>query len=103
MNPGRELDAKIHDKIFGQPGWYHFEHGVADESLPHYSTDIADAWLVVEKMKSKSFELFLHSTVHEEISASFNDKRKDKYAEFKSKTAPHAISLAALKACGVEA
>ena len=47
MEAGREMDAAVHREIFNKSC-----HSLDREILlPHYSTDIAAAWLVVEKMK----------------------------------------------------
>jgi hypothetical protein len=76
MNPGRELDALIAEKVMG----WKPQHGIhlfppTDEpnrkryekwngetmitEIPHYSTNIADTWLVVEKMKEQSFHMLI--------------------------------------------
>ena len=59
---GRELDALISKVIFGEE--YPFndffqdysrpwvEDPIAFENCPHYSTDISEAWKVVEKLLS---------------------------------------------------
>ena len=63
MKAGRELDALIAEKVMGldvhnkvnifynrpknqKHGW---------QNIPHYSTKIADAWLVVEKLANEGF------------------------------------------------
>ena len=47
----RELDTKVHRDIFGKSC-----HSLDREILlPYYSTDIAAAWLVVEKMRDDDF------------------------------------------------
>ena len=47
MPAGREMDVLAHREIFNKSC-----HSLDREILlPHYSTDIADAWLVVEKIK----------------------------------------------------
>lgn len=66
MEAGREMDALIAEKIFKTPDQhiYHIDYDpegnkFADgvkESIPHYSTDIAAAWLVVEKIKDHSLD-----------------------------------------------
>jgi len=50
MEPGRELDALVAEKVMG---WTHYREewgGVVPDSISHYSTDISAAWEVVEKM-----------------------------------------------------
>lgn len=64
IKAGRELDAVIAEKVMGMALDDIFEHEemgdelgwvpistVPLETVPHYSTSIADAWLVVEKLK----------------------------------------------------
>lgn len=67
-------------------------------ALHEYSTDIAAAWEVVNK--SQSFQVKfneLGSGVHEAI-VCFNNEDGSGFEQ--SKTAPHAICLAALKSIG---
>lgn len=71
MNAGRELDALVAEKVFGWTDvcaatrtlyggttWF-VPHGRPDAAfmkyaeVPSYSTDIAAAWLVVEKLRPK--------------------------------------------------
>ena len=47
MPAGRELDALVAEKVMG---WDHYPS--KHEIVPAYSTDIAAAWEVVEKMRS---------------------------------------------------
>jgi hypothetical protein len=104
MKPGRELDALVAEKVTGWPaardakaisetgywtaGDERFIHG-----LPAYSTEIAAAWQVVEKLIATGdwcdFELDYEPT----LLWCCGGKT---YAP----TAPHAICLAALKAAG---
>lgn len=67
LQPGRELDILIAEKIFGH--MMNEDHIVkwaqisdddwepSFEPCPHYSTSIADAWQVVEKMKELGAEI----------------------------------------------
>jgi hypothetical protein len=49
MNAGRELDALIAEKVFGQ--WLTSDRLYADHApIPAYSTDIAAAWQVWRKV-----------------------------------------------------
>ena len=67
MEAGRELDALIAEKVMGQDTrwlevlhgehrlvWFKQNWGYGDD-VPHYSTRIQDAWLVVEKMTGDGF------------------------------------------------
>lgn len=112
MKPGRELDALIAEKVFGLPQstWrdgedHRDEDGVGVVVLgvrpDPYSTDIAAAWTVVEKLdllRNHSFERSPDGLY--EIGVLYSD---DGYWEVygSAPTAPHAICLAALKAVGV--
>jgi len=65
--------------------------------VPQYSTDIATAWQVVEKLKEKyEFQLLL-----DHGQWSFSVFRGDKFTVYGS-TVPEVICLAALRAVGVE-
>ena len=65
MNAGRELDALVAEKVMGlnfpdnyleaEKRWVNLDPTPADciimmNVIPHYSTQIADAWRVVEKL-----------------------------------------------------
>lgn len=91
MNPGRELDALIAERVMGGktkcteiPGY---------EFIPNYSEDIAAAWEVVEKLKKPRPIFNLEC-----------DQRLGRWnanfygAAAEGDTAPHAICLAALAA-----
>jgi hypothetical protein len=127
MKAGRELDALIHEKIFGKCA--HVLHAFKKDNknswmsdytyyrckkckdgtysgllysegkilCPQYSTNIADAWLVVEKMQEKGWLVSIRNFPKWTCEICFYDPIIV-YAE----TAPLAICLAALKACGVE-
>lgn len=124
MKPGRELDALIAEKVMGiTPDlkciacgstnllihWLTGNNMYGDCTknmdykrtfikLPNYSTDISDAWLVVEKMgayNDSSFSLSVGLSYTEWCACFMGHKAW-------SDSAPHAICLAALKAVGVE-
>lgn len=106
MKPGRELDALVAEKVMG---WKSVEHrfedpfhrwdGIAPEhgshrfTVPDFSTDIAAAWEVVEKLN----DLILERDVTAE-GTRYNVVIDG--IETWAETAPHAICLAALKAVG---
>lgn len=98
MKPGRELDALIAEKVMGlitdldrQTVWDVYEK--PGYPLPHYSTDIASAWLVVEKL-----DLHLELLTYKKKSKTEWCAIFDIDDEGWGATAPHAICLAALKA-----
>ncbi len=118
MNPGRELDALIAEKVFGKSEPDRGCMCSLREScyvcnpflkgIKPYSTDIAAAWEVVEKIK-------LNKSLHDGFTLTFDLEEKRwragslwwrgyEQAEWlepnsaMAETAPHAICLAALKA-----
>lgn len=104
MNPGRELDALIAEKVFGLKtenyGYFLVERvdpsnikGIypIDYLIPEYSTSIGAAWEVVDKLQDYSFIL---QTLDRTWQARFGVHWG------RSDTAPHAVCLAALKAVG---
>lgn len=123
---GRELDALIAEKVMGWENVH--KHGsrlvgipptqpgipvcLAGGEIPPYSTDIAAAWEVVEKLqkdnpfwKTSNYEGWMNFNLGPTTGndgfgwyANFGDSNTIAYG----KTAPHAICLAALKALGVE-
>ena len=134
MDAGRELDALIALQIFRYTLDYEFADTLGapcvrelrdqyDEwgMLPHYSTEIGDAWLVVEKMHAgidpatmnryQYLTLCCVSTYGAKWAASFDFNLGDEWYEadlimsypfaVRASTAPLAVCRAALAACGV--
>lgn len=111
MKPGRELDLLIAEKVMGYDP---IENMVYDAQppisvvppwrpLPYYSTDIAAAWEVVEKMREESVYSFIDNTQSPGGKYFCSMVTIDKgMAGARAATAPHAICLAALRAKGVE-
>jgi hypothetical protein len=119
MKPGRELDALVAEKVFN----YSFEglvernrYWVSDKGypmfngqtvmVPFYSTDIAAAWQVVEKLSPIAIEKYT-STTGDVWSVRFCDPKlpgpKSHFdGKIEADTAPHAICLAALRALSHE-
>lgn len=117
MKPGRELDALIAEKIMGwrrvgpdeppksgwrsSTGYWHAEEDNAwEKGLPRYSTDIAAAWDVVDKIKDiKPDHAFSLESYKGKWSADFVLKDYDNYnCGEGASSAPLAICLAALRA-----
>jgi Phage ABA sandwich domain len=110
MKPGLDLDLLIAQRVMGiktEIG----EEVEAIHTIPHfgrvtygylplpYSTDIAAAWEVVEKMK---VGIKINGSVKGKFQVLLiNESGTDTFEGF-SNTVPHAICLAALKAVGVE-
>lgn len=103
MKPGEDLDALIAEKVMGwtcdtsfrparffPPGETILANGAY--SPPEYSTDIAAAWLVVEKISEK---YRMDIKVDRGFTTVLIDE-KDVYIS--EKTSPYAICLAALRA-----
>lgn len=124
--PGRELDALISEKVFGRTviriskeealdlmalRSYQSASGRMEmiqtllmgvdsetrEPPPHYSTDIAAAWEVVEKLNPKEDEFRLVNFRGQGWECTFRFFRGDRE---EGETVPHSICLAALKAIG---
>lgn len=126
MNPGRELDLLIAEKIMGwrkvpeheppRSGWRNQSgYWVSDEGkpgdawIPRYSTNLRLAWEVVEKMGTffpdLSFSLEYYGRAKEcEAQISWTDQ--DGLAQgtfyFLREDPAHAICEAALKVIGIE-
>jgi hypothetical protein len=107
MNPGRDLDALVAEKVMGfrwaRPLKFTHEGieqtGVAMTEdatyvLPHYSTDIAAAWQAVEKLLAQGFGVEILSDQGQWSVQFWNLGRQTEYGD----SAQHAICLAALKA-----
>lgn len=132
MKAGRELDILIAEKVMGwtrepinplsiepdRRGWlnvngYYFSHPDAttyeNEKLPKYSTNIAAAWEVVEKIKMEKCMININED------ATFSSVQIERFHPLPTggtwscivessdgESAPHAICLAALKAVGYD-
>ena len=68
------------------------------KNCPHYSTDIAAAWLVVEKLTDRNSWFCISEKYNDRWEATFNYLTPPVVAD----TARMAICLAALKAKGIE-
>jgi hypothetical protein len=102
MKAGRELDALIQQEVFKRPTFHGNKEWFTESDLtsiriliPRYSTNIADAWLVVEKYPD-GVEILKCPDGY--ICYIYTDEEYRTEAE----TAPLAICKVALKACGVE-
>lgn len=118
MNPGKELDALIAEKVMGYeteiingdpvskvPGICGTEGcAIHFTKTPHYSTDIAAAWEVVEKLQLKFKTIDIVATTRSDTYVGPCFVIFDPYGNVLSDSseAPHAICLAALKVVGYE-
>lgn len=109
MNPGRELDALIAEKVMGLNLVEKIDEcHTFIANLPYYSTDIKAAWEVIEHFANDTgARLELRALLEPDcvgyraFECAFTGNN---FGEpIVGKTAPHAICLAALKACRVEA
>jgi hypothetical protein len=102
MKAGRELDALVAEKVMGLPPVYGPTGIKWDGPIPAYSTDIAAAWEVVERIKGSQPEsTFSIEWIGTQWRVDFVYQNYDWYNEGdQADTAPHAICLAALKAVG---
>ncbi len=124
MKPGRELDALIAERVMGfiriditindeqkplvTKEWLdEWDGELSDaywwgrdiyQSVPHYSTQIADAWLVVEKLRSESIAMVVSTYGAREYSSCHFLYKGVCSETYWAATAPLAICLAALKA-----
>jgi hypothetical protein len=103
LNAGRELDALIAQKVMGQNYFINSfgfpEQGpLVSKEPPHYSTDIAAAWEIVQEMEKKHTEpgkwVGLSITAEDRGCWRATFWRKWSFGS----SAPHAICLAALEA-----
>jgi hypothetical protein len=119
MKPGRELDALVAEKVMGfkvietdecngeDNLWL---QGYEDQELPSYSTDVAAAWEVVEKLKlfqvkqtdSDGYTDYVQLWQDSEGIWTIGDWEDQLLILSEGESAPHAICLAALKAVGVK-
>ena len=108
MKPGRELDSWVFEKVMGWVILLPGSDAAQDEAIPPYSTDIAAAWQVGEKMATGGWRLtleakLLHRKEIRAYTAEFERLVGDNIETagvWEIKTAPMAICLAALKAVG---
>lgn len=119
IKPGRELDALVAEKIFGitlvdtftgerRPitAMEVMARENARNTIPHYSTDIAAAWEVVERLTTGNDRWFYDCLWRDPNSGKWRFGNFDADGSFSLleremvETAPHSICLAALKAVG---
>jgi hypothetical protein len=118
MEAGREMDAMVAKHVMGlrgaaEGGWSDPRHLSDGRVLPGltprpYSTSIAVAWAVVEKMGERGFHCRIvtpfypgrpyHVGFTPHGTTGWNGRHDH---EGSADTMPHAICLAALRACGV--
>jgi hypothetical protein len=109
MKPGRELDALVAVKVMGAQSMDHkrpLDHGAFLDPVPHYSTDIAAAAEILEKVPMTLVAPRAQISPGrfngvEWMAVAPSKPYDDQVGNFVfAETAPHAICLAALKALG---
>lgn len=110
MKAGRELDALVAEKVMG------YEFAIIGEQLKKVivkgsfgeaidfspTTNIADAWKVVEKFNYKLSLEINGDYCNCKLVGKFNEKMVGQFFYGEADSVPLAICLAALKAVGVE-
>jgi hypothetical protein len=106
----RKIDALVAEKVMG---WTRAPHGFLHEGVtfqvcPNYSTNIQDAWAVLDELHSKGFGWCIEQapSMTEStcwlVAEGIHAVEKHAKASVTAVSPPMAICLAALKACGVE-
>lgn len=113
LEPGRELDELVAERVLGWKwGLHTFGHDLPGgpfwaiaitsvghhvQTMPRFSTDISDAWEVVERMANYG-DFSIHASRN--LNAERNGWNVVMGGDYftNALTAPHAICLAALKA-----
>jgi hypothetical protein len=110
----RKIDRLIAEKVMGwekdkkQTERWDTSFGLLHEYDWEPSTDISDAWEVVEKMKEMGFNYFMQDCYTKSHAVTFihwintENGKSQKHYDNISETAPMAICLAALKAVNSE-
>lgn len=112
MEAGPEMDALVAERVFGWAGWKRAEgdclHGIPPDAtgrdrhgtcVPNYSTHIAAAWIVVDKLARLSFGIDREQCfgVRYDVRCYDDPDMRDK-VRATAETAPLAICRAALLA-----
>lgn len=110
MEAGRELDKAIAEKLFnfkllknemfGTDGWCFPDSKGSFHSLYHFSTDIDDAYLVINVMQKKYNMNFFSKTLKKDgeqwYQVGFHRSNQTDFPIIGSLRLPHAICVAAL-------
>jgi len=96
----RELDYSVYTKVMGLVDWETDKTYWEKDAIPHYSTDIAAAWQVVEKFQSSGEYEIVMRFLTTWIVSIFGLGGNLTDVQVQGDTAPLAICLAALRAVG---
>lgn len=105
IEPGRELDQLIAEKVFDYTGWTNEIKLLI--GIPNYSTNIRNAWEIVEKIRSLENIISITSSTYKSITDTFESQYecsinahgwlgKEPRVYRTGKSAEHVICLAAL-------
>jgi hypothetical protein len=112
--PGRDLDALVAEKVMGwkwndESAWlgdskWSRTHGDPWNFLPHYSTDIAAAWDIRDKVAAGIFSTrhFFSEECQRLVSDQAGVQLLIHHSEVILRIQPHQICLAALRAVGYQ-
>ena len=102
----REIDNLVALKVFGliYDSGEDIQVQIENCSIKNYSTNISDAWLVVEEMWQRDFRFDLSVAPYVKWQALFGKdvvRMEDYIGEHKSISAPRAICIASLRALSI--
>lgn len=109
MDAGRELDALVAEKVMGWVCICERKHQLCPVHDSYYSTDIAAAWQVVERLKHDGWNVSIGGdngwgcTFYKVLvrgNDAFTSTWTESHGPINAENAPLAICLAALKAVG---
>lgn len=97
---GNEWRLSISPNTYGPDGSR--DGGVDVSDIPHFSSDIAAAWEVVEKMRAREWHFVMEANTYPEVVVkTYRAFGEPHYSTNGINSAPLAICLATLRACGV--
>ncbi|WP_002145545.1 BC1872 family protein [Bacillus cereus] len=108
----KPIDELVAEKVMGwikppetsilKSMWVETPLGTVHPELPKFSTNIQDAWLVVEKFASEGLYFSIVKWIDGGYVVEIEKDSLTEVGSYESKTAPMAICIAALKAVGEE-
>jgi hypothetical protein len=103
MKAGKELDRLVAEKVMGDMFANDPDTHGANGYPPNYSTNIADAWLVIEKVISNNEFVYVNLSFDSVawICEFCGDTTVGASGTLDNPSAPYAICLAALSAVGI--
>jgi Phage ABA sandwich domain len=97
------LNLRDIDRLVAEEVMRYNLSGLSHLTTPYFSTNIADAWRVVEKLIDEGYDINVYNH-NKEFNVEINIEEDDKHLWFygEADSAPLAICLAALEVVGVE-